>query len=247
MALNFDFSPIPEDAIIEKAELSIFFLAYALEYEKPILCSLFTCAKQWKEDEVTWNHATASELWEQTDPEIGVPGGGDITRPYLDAVLMDPMETWIHFDVTQTVIKVLAEPQTPFYGFVMKEEISDTASLKNSEGASYYASEHTVIEKRPKLTVTYTSTPIVYVQPTHGSKDVTVHRNSDYTYIKTTRYNRYTVTLFNIQGKMLCFFSGSKDTPAVVPVDALSHGTYIVQLTGEPRDRKDRLSFKLAW
>ncbi len=129
----------------------------------------------------------------------------------------------------------------------MKEEISDTASLKNSEGASYYSSEHTGIKKRPKLTVTYTSTPIVYVQPDPVHNRVTVFKDADNLSIKTSRYTGYTATLFNTQGKRLCSAAGLKDRFVSMPIQSLSHGIYILQLTAKQVEPGDCISLKLVW
>ncbi len=247
MALDFDLSIIPDDAVIEKAELAIFLNYFSIEYEEPVACSLFACSKQWNEDEVTWKNASASVLWEQKDPEASTLGGGDINRPCCDVIVTGESEAWISFNVIQTIKEALSGPQDTFYGFVIKEELGENEMPYHHEGATFFSSEHTVDSLRPKLTVTYTTTAISFIHQMFGNRAVTFQKNFDYVLIRSARFTQYTVTIFNIQGKSLYSCIGSKDSPAEIPANTLSHGTYILQLAGKHGGSKDQISVKMVW
>jgi hypothetical protein len=129
--------------------------------EKPLSCLLgvYRLKRAWTDNQTTWNHATASEVW----TTAGVWPSECDTVP-LDEQELTSDDDWYHFDVTSAVRDWLANPASNF-GLLLRSQVSSSAvyHLDSSEdGASVY---------RPMLVIALaevvgTPTPTATSQPT---------------------------------------------------------------------------------
>lgn len=154
--IRFDLSPIPADAHILSAVLSLD--ATSQQDDQDLVIAVYRLKKDWVPTEATWNQAAAGAPWD-------VPGanGLDTDRAHVDAVTIVASHTgWIEFDLTDLVDKW------------HRGAVSNDGVLLRGEGTggpngkalySLVDSASGALDFRPKLTITYelgvtsTSTP----------------------------------------------------------------------------------------
>ena len=137
MLVKFDLSPIPSDATIESATLSLYTFKVATSccspYGPMAQCTkyLYTVTEDWAENTVNWNNK----------PAISSSSTTQCTNTNVPA--------WEEFDVTDAVKEMFAAPNAN-NGFLFrcKETGSDL-------GITMRSSESSEQGYKPKLTVTY--------------------------------------------------------------------------------------------
>ena len=254
MAIDFDLSPIPEDADIEEATFSMFFYAGdTAEVGRPNVCSLFTIAKEWDESEVTWNNADVNTKWEMLDldtkfynPEIedtvSTPGGGDYNPGCIAVVDYTEWNTWENYDVTEVIKKAVGNPES-FHGFLAKQFLCPYESNHINEGRAYRSSEYDEVDKRPKLTVKYTSSGINTPLYSKSNDNLFFLRRGKRITVFIPFKKAYDVSVFNIQGKKLISLTGCNKSWVDLPVHYLSSGINIVTIKNEQKVISKRFSF----
>lgn len=113
------------------------------------VCSLHTINIEWDESEVTWQQADSTTSWlmvPQTlnDDTFALLSAGDIDIDPIATTMSDTVGFWQHWNVTETVKRFIANPDTN-HGFMVRT----SAELQPHY---YYSSEHDSIDVRPKLT-----------------------------------------------------------------------------------------------
>ncbi len=244
MVIDFDLSLIPEDAEIEEALYSMFFFyGDAAVTGRPNVCSLFTIEKEWIDTEVTWNNADKDTKWENLDFDtkfynadiddtVSSPGGGDYATPCIAVVEYAESNTWEEYDITE-VIKDVLENGKPFYGFLTKQFICPRGSNYTNNGRVYHSSDYNTVEKRPKLTVTYTSTGINTQFPDKAGQRIQFLRGATHMTVVVPWNNSYDLTFFNSKGEMLFFIKGCNNRRIDIPAGYLSNGLYIVNISNK--------------
>lgn len=252
MVIDFDLSPIPEDADIEEATFSMFFFYGDIAIEgRPNVCSLFTISKQWVDTEVTWNNADKDTKWEMLDPDtkfynpdiddtVSTPGGGDYNTSCVAVVDYTELNTLEHYDVTEA-IKDVVENAKPFYGFLTKQFLCPKGSNYTNNGRVYHSSEYDVVEKRPKLTVKYTSTGINTQLLNNTKNNIRLIRRGEKITVFVPGAKTYALTVFNLQGEELISLKSCNTCRTDIPANYLSSGLNVVVVT---HDRKN-VSIKL--
>ncbi len=131
MAIKFDLSTIPENAVIKKATLSLY--AYdrnvGTQYLNNGPKKLYQFTSSWEESDITYRN---------------VP---DISSTALASNNNSQLKKWEDFDVTDYVKGVIENGENN-YGFLLRHSSS-------SYGVKYRSSEYSETEYRPKLAVTY--------------------------------------------------------------------------------------------
>ena len=241
MAIKFDLSPIPEDADIEEATFSLFFFAGdSAEQGRPNVCSLFTITKEWDASEVTWNNADADIQWDMLDldtkfynPEIddtvSTPGGGDYNPECIAVVDYSEKNTWENYDVTEVIKKAVGNPE-PFHGFLLKQFLCPYESSHINEGRVYRSSEYDEVDKRPKLTVKYTSSGIHTPLLSKSDDNVSFLRRGERITVFIPFKKAYDVTVFNTQGEKLFSLTDGSRSCIELPLHHLSSGLHIVTI-----------------
>ncbi|MBN1980918.1 MAG: DNRLRE domain-containing protein [Chitinivibrionales bacterium] len=195
---------LPSNANVTQAQLSLYFLsAYGAGAEAE-LCSLFVIAKPWNVNEVTWNRATASDPWSQTDPEVlyigdstKYPGGGDRLQPCAAvAAKSESDNSWEAYDIT-AVIRQYLKNSSSFHGLILKPYFSNI-------GRRYASSQYAQNDKRPKLTIRYSGTGIktkdlsnerlTWYHISISNHEITVRLESD---------RIHTISFFSVKGMKL--------------------------------------------
>ncbi len=225
MVIKFDLSDIPKDAKILDAACAMFFYhGDTAEAGRPNVCSLFTVSKPWIENEITWKSADDNTPWEYTDPDTKFyspelqdtavsPGGGEFNRNHLSVGHYAPLMNWEEYNVTDIVKKMHAN-EIPNYGFIIKQFLcpksndKDDAKVRMNWGKSYYSSQYTEIDKRPKLTVRYESTAIHQKQKARVSLGTLVYAPSSRTLrLLIPDVSIVQVQIHNLKGRQIDNFS----------------------------------------
>ncbi len=143
MALAFDLSAIPADAVISTAELAVYKFGEFMLAKGKADNKIHTITTHWQESGTNWSQPWATE-------------GGDFVTPEIDKYHYDGTENnvWQTFHVTATVKEFHANPDKN-YGFLI---ISDPDNDDDIQASYYHSSESSDTEKRPKLMVTYEGT-----------------------------------------------------------------------------------------
>ncbi|MCI0472148.1 MAG: DNRLRE domain-containing protein [Ignavibacteria bacterium] len=135
--IRFDLSSIPQNAVVEKAVLSV----YAFENGRQLgtagapnntAKSIYLLTEPWQDNTVTWKNQPAFDstaLAQNTNTKV---------------------KTWEEFDVTSAV-RGMVQSKVENFGFMIKFP-AETDFL----GAVIYSSECSITEYRPKLMITYT-------------------------------------------------------------------------------------------
>ncbi len=242
MVIDFDLSPIPEDADIEEATFSMFFFYGDIAIEgRPNVCSLFTISKQWVDIEVTWNNADKDTKWEMLDPDtkfynpdiddtVSTPGGGDYNTSCVAVADYAESNTFEHYDVTEA-IKDAVEKAKPFYGFLTKQFLCPKESNYTNNGRVYRSSEYGELDQRPKLTVTYTSTGINSQISNKTEHSVQFIRRGNKITVFVPGTKTYALTFFNLKGKELLSLKSCNTRRTEIPAKYLSCGLNIAIIT----------------
>lgn len=131
MAVKFDLSSIPQDAVITKATLSLY--AYdkntGTQYLNNGPKKLYQFSSSWTEDGLKWS------------------GSPQIANTALASSSNSSIDVWEDFDVTEYV-KGVIENEDSNYGFQVKHSSS-------SYGVKYRSSEFSEQEFRPKLAISF--------------------------------------------------------------------------------------------
>jgi len=225
---------------------------------KPNVCSLFTITKEWVESEVTWNNADKDTKWEMLDPDtkfynpnigdsVSNPGGCDYDQGPVDIIDYVDANAWENYDVTE-VIKQVFNSGKPFYGFMIKqflepveEDNGINAIAKGPEGRVYYSSENDETDKRPKLTITYTSSGINTTILSQLSDNISIVRKDDkiMLFIPFERANE--VFIYNIKGQKQFSLTGGKSGWIDLPLHYFSSGLHIVTIKSGQKSISRRL------
>ncbi|NPD46508.1 DNRLRE domain-containing protein [Lentimicrobium sp. S6] len=161
--IRFDYSEIPEDAIIISAHLSLY--AWAAEngfgphstISGSNECFLYQVTSDWNEQEVTWN----------TQPSIA-----DIGKVYIPASTY-PNQDYLRIDVTNMVKKQINYNN---YGFLIKLKEESYYRMM-----SFCSSDHENSKKHPQLIIQYketnptSDTCFVFQPGSREGKDAILH------------------------------------------------------------------------
>lgn len=224
-----DIQGLPNNANIVEASLDLYFI----EGDPGIpddLCSLFVIARYWNSTEVTWNHATKNDPWEQLDSdtrffsnEVGdtveYPGGGDRLFPCAATAPLAPKtDPWESYQITEVIKKYVKEPDN-FHGLLLKPYLGNSSRW-------YASSEYKEKEKRPKLIIKYSGTGIgknpeqTLVTPCQFR----LIPQGMQLYLPQKRY--YNVKISDLKGKILHTFTSYGEKWYTLP--ELPMGTYVL-------------------
>lgn len=215
---------------------------------KANVCSLFTITKEWKESEVTWYNASDDKEWEMLDLDtkyynpniddsVSNPGGCDYDRKPVDIVDYVDINSWENYDVTE-VIKQAVNNGKSFHGFMIKqflhpaeEDKGNNAVAKGIDGRLYWASEYDEVDKRPKLTVKYTSTGISAQFSNKMEHSVQFIKRGNKIIVIVPGTKTYDLTLFNLKGKELISLKRCTTHRTDIPAKYLSSGLHVMIVT----------------
>jgi hypothetical protein len=150
--IHFDVSNIPAGATVVDAKLWLYASHYKSHAQDPTV-GVYGLKRSWAEMETTWNLARSSVNW--------VSAGADDTTGDRDATasgstLMSTTSTWYSFDVT-TLAQAWVSGARPNHGMIL-------IASGNTVEMSFWSSEYSIANVRPKLIVKYVmggvSTPL---------------------------------------------------------------------------------------
>lgn len=229
MAINFDYSFIPQDADIESATLSLYLAEVVIEDSLNPTCSLYTISKPWIENEITWLNATKKMTWENTDTACGYIGGGDYYPEAISVVQSKGVGYWVDFDVTKT-IRTLQHPLlVAFNGFMIKEQLNGTTTA-TSEGCTFFSSENPNTALRPRLVVISKKTSAISMD-SFKKKDPRFSptvKNS-HLYISNSFSVEALVSIFTTSGRLIRSFPLKPNSiNSEIPAHEFGKGVFLV-------------------
>lgn len=239
--MDFDLSPIPDDANVEEAVLELFFVGGDIAVAgKPNVCSLFTVTREWVESEVTWNDADAGTKWEMLDLDtkffnpdlndtVSSPGGGDYDPASVTVAEYAALNTWEEYDVTE-IIREVIDKQDQFHGFIIKQFLDPREKNRSNQGKAYYSSEYDELDKRPKLTITYTSSGINTTILNQLSDNINIVRKDEKIMLFIPFKKANEVLVYNIKGQKQFSLTAGKSGWIDLPLYNLSSGLHIVTI-----------------
>ncbi|MCD6518678.1 MAG: DNRLRE domain-containing protein [Anaerolineae bacterium] len=159
--IYFDVSEIPAGVTIMDARLWLYTSHYK-SHAQDMTVSVYGLKRPWSEMEVTWNQASSGVAWTQ--------GGADDTLDDRDASpsgseLVSEMNAWYGFDVT-SLVQAWVDGTRPNYGMLL-------LATGNTVEMSFWSSEYSIENLRPKLVVQYTYGSVNTPVPTSPQETVT--------------------------------------------------------------------------
>ncbi|NOX62938.1 MAG: DNRLRE domain-containing protein [Chloroflexi bacterium] len=145
--LRFDLSPLPANAVVQKAELRL--VTIDRTNDNSANMAVYALRRAWDSASVTWNQASAGEPWASAgaaDPDQ------DRFPDPVDTVVMDSLEATYRWDITEQVQRWHESPDTNF-GVLL-------AGLQGPKVAyTVHSSESSELDKRPLLAIEYVYIP----------------------------------------------------------------------------------------
>jgi hypothetical protein len=201
---------------------------------------LFTIAKPWKESEITWYNADSNTAWENLDPDtkfynpitkdtVSHPGGVDFNPEPIAFAPWGDNNTWENYDITEAM-KTIIKNQETFYGFTVKMRLSPFNEHIIYAGRNYYSSEYAEIDKRPKLTVEYTSSGIYTFHAKNSQLDnMKIVNTPDNFKVFIPFEKNYKVSIYNLKGRQVYSFQGNGKKWYDLPL-VLKSGMHVINL-----------------
>ncbi len=216
MAVAFDLSGIPADAVISNAELAVYKFGEFMLAKGKADNKIHTITAHWQESGTNW-----SQPWTKD--------GGDYVTPELDKYHYDGTENnvWQTFHVTATVKEFHANPDKN-YGFMI---ISDPDNDDDIQASYYHSSESSDTEKRPKLTITYEGTTNSAGHISKSIKqNITIQITPNSILLHLPFRGKYSVTVSDIMGREIYSHTVKNGRARhAMPLPAAS-GAYIVNV-----------------
>jgi YVTN family beta-propeller protein len=136
---------LPAHALIQQARLDLYVVSRSND-SNWAHAEAYTLNRPWIEAEATWNQASRGNPWQIPGAE-GVPE--DRAALPLDTQRLDQTETWVDFDVTETV-----------QGWVSGNIQNHGLVLRGGTGSgnvrySFASSQYRQVEVRPRLVISY--------------------------------------------------------------------------------------------
>ncbi len=222
MAVAFDLSVIPADAVISNAELAVYKFDEFMLAKGEADNTIHTITAHWQESGTNWSQPWTKE-------------GGDYVVPEIDNYHYDGTENnvWQTFHVTATVKEFHANPDKN-YGFMI---ISDPDNDDDIQASYYHSSESSDTKKRPKLTITYEGTTYTVGDVSKSIKQsIKIHRTSNSILLYLPFSGNYSIVISEILGREI-YSHTVKDgrNRYAMPLPATS-GAYIVNVRG-PKEK----------
>ncbi len=145
MLVRFDVSSIPAGATIHQATLSLYALSRSNAGNLTI--DLYEVKRPWAEGQATWELARTGQPWAQ--PGCSQPGA-DLAATPTSSQLVNAVDTWFNWEVTDLVQLWLANPASN-RGMILKGD-GPTSVEYSFASSEYWWSQHYA----PKLTIRYT-------------------------------------------------------------------------------------------
>jgi hypothetical protein len=141
--LRWDLSELPPGAAVKSAVVTL----YVVDASQGVGYSFYEMKRAWSEAEATWRLAAAGQLWraagarspaERGSESLGTlaPRAKGEIRILLHPAAEGVIQSWIRLPASN-------------HGFIL-------ANDNNSDGFKFYSRESSHVERRPKLTLTYT-------------------------------------------------------------------------------------------
>ena len=166
---------------------------------------------------------------------VSTPGGGDYDPGCIAVTEYAAINTWEEYDVTEVIKEAVKKPEL-FHGFIIKqfldprENKGENSKNRSNQGKAYYSSDYDEIDKRPKLTITYTSTGVVTPLPSQIKDNIPVMKKGEKIMVFVSFEKAYEVLVFDIQGQKLVSLTGGNRGWIELPVNHLSSGINIVTI-----------------
>lgn len=166
---------------------------------------------------------------------VSTPGGGDYDPGCITFTEYVAINTWEEYDVAEVIKEAVKEPEL-FHGFIIKQFLDprenrrENSNNRSNQGKAYYSSDYDEIEKRPKLTITYTSTGVNTPLYSQLKDDISIMRKGERIIVFVSFEKAYDALVFNMQGEKLVSLTGGNKGWVDLPVNHLSSGINILTI-----------------